>query len=139
MGIGQVLPLVTRALKPCEEETLIIIEEPESHLHPAAHGNLAELFVKSLDQGNKKYFIETHSLNFVLRLRKLVAQKKLNAKDLVIYYVDFDEEKNNSRLEEIEVDKFGRVSKWPDGVFSETLDETIAIRTAQIDDPQYGN
>ncbi len=133
MGIGQILPLVTRAYMSCEKDTLIIIEEPESHLHPAAHGNLAELFVSSLTQGNKRYLIETHSQNFVLRLRRLVAEKKLNMNDLAIYYVNFDEENNYSFIEAIEVDDLGRVNKWPDGIFSETLDETIAIKTAQKD------
>ena len=138
-GIGQVLPIVIRAYQPSTEDTLIIIEEPESHLHPAAHGNLAELFVDSLIQGNKRYLIETHSQNFVLRLRRLIANKKLDVNDLIIYYIDFDEEKNESNLKEITVDEFGRVSMWPEGVFSETLDETIAIRTAQIENPKYGD
>jgi len=132
MGINQVLPLVVRAFKPCREDTLIIIEEPETHLHPAAHGNLAELFVKSIDQRNKRYLIETHSQNFVLRLRRLIAEGKLSKEKLAIYYVCFDQDKNYSNLEKIEVDDLGQVTKWPEGVFTEALDETIAIRTAQL-------
>lgn len=136
MGMNQALPLVVRACAPASNETLIIIEEPESHLHPAAHGNLAELFVDSLKQGNKRYLIETHSQNFVLRLRRLIAEKKFThftKDDILIYYVNFDEEKNESILERIEIDELGRVSSWPENVFSETLDETLAIRTAQLD------
>jgi len=139
IGMSQVLPIVTRALKSCDEETLIIIEEPETHLHPGAHGNLAQLFVDSLSQGKKKYLLETHSLNFVLRLRTLVADKKLAPDDLAIYYVDFVEEKNYSILKKIPVDEFGRVEDWPKGVFGETLTETIALRTAQLDNPTYGD
>lgn len=134
MGIGQSLPLITRAYKPCEEETLIIIEEPESHLHPFAHAQLAQLFAESIKEDkNKKYLIETHSQNFILRLRRLVAEEFLNENDLGIYYVDFDEESNEGNLKEIKVDKAGKVDYWPEGIFSETLEETIGIRTAQID------
>ncbi len=75
MGISQVLPLIIRAYKPCEKETCIIIEEPESHLHPYAHAQLAQLYFDSLAlDRNKKYLFETHSQNFVLRMRRLVAE-----------------------------------------------------------------
>lgn len=131
-GMTQALPLVVSALMETVEEKLIIIEEPESHLHPAAHGNLAELFVESLINTNKRYLIETHSQNFVLRLRRLVAEKKLSKDDIIIYYVDFDSKSSSSKLRKIDIDELGRVSYWPPNVFSETLDETIAIRTAQL-------
>lgn len=134
MGISQVLPLIIRAIKPCKEETLIIIEEPESHLHPYAHAQVAQLFFESLETDpNKKYLIETHSQNFVLRMRRLVAEGKLKPEDLAIYYVDFDEDKNESILERIYLDELGKVSFWPEGIFAETLKETIGIRTAQIE------
>ncbi|HNF28055.1 MAG TPA: DUF3696 domain-containing protein [Leptospiraceae bacterium] len=131
-GMSQALPLVVRAFMPTAEETLIIIEQPELHLHPGAHGNLAQIFAESLEDKNKRYLIETHSQNFVLRLRRLAAEGKLKREDLIIYYVDFDEEKNESSLKKIEVNSKGQVDFWPEGVFSETLDETIAIRTAQL-------
>ncbi|MCZ8089757.1 MAG: DUF3696 domain-containing protein [Flavobacterium sp.] len=133
-GIAQSLPLVIRAYKPCEKETLIIIEEPESHLHPYAHAELAQLFFDSTElDKNKKYLFETHSQNFVLRMRRLVAEGKLSAEDLAIYYINYDEDIYESELQRIKVDDLGRVSFWPDGIFNETLDETIGIRTAQID------
>jgi predicted ATPase len=139
IGMSQVLPIVVRAMQPCYEETLIIIEEPEIHLHPAAHGNLAELFVESISQGNKKYLIETHSLNFILRLRRLVASKKINREDIALYYIDFSETDNCSSMKQVDIDDYGRVSDWPDGIFNETLSETIGIRTAQLENKNYGN
>lgn len=133
IGMSQVLPIITRAFMPCEQETLIIIEEPETHLHPAAHGNLATLFVESLTQGNKRYLIETHSLNFVLRLRRMIAEKLIDGNDVGLYYVDFSEVHNSSSLQKLEIDDLGRVTGWPEGIFNESLEETIAIRSAQID------
>jgi predicted ATPase len=131
-GIRQSLPLIVRSFMPVEEETLIIIEEPETHLHPAAHGNLAERFVESyLEDNNRHYLIETHSQNFVLRLRKMVAAGLLNPEDLAIYYVDFDEEENESTLKRINIDNEGEVEWWPTGVFNESLNEVIELRKAQ--------
>ena len=134
-GIHQVLPLIVRTYLKDTEPTLIVIEEPETHLHPAAHGNLAERFVDSfLENENKNYLIETHSQNFVLRMRRLVAEGKLKSEQLAIYYVDFNKELNESTLEEIKVDDGGGVERWPYGIFSETTIETRAIYNAQIND-----
>ena len=134
-GIKQVLPLIVRSFMPVSEPTLIVIEEPEAHLHPAAHGDLAERFVNSyLEDTNRKYLIETHSQNFVLRMRRLVAEGKLTKENLAIYYVEFDEEENESCLKKIEVDKGGGIDWWPKGVFGETSTETRAIYNAQLND-----
>lgn len=134
-GIHQVLPLIVRSYMKEEEATLIIIEEPETHLHPAAHALLAQRFAESyFEDTNKQYLIETHSQNFVLRLRRMVAEGTLKPEDLAIYYVDFDEEKNESSLERIKVDDGGGVEWWPEGIFGETNQETRAIYNAQIND-----
>ena len=134
-GIHQVLPLMVRSYMNEEEPTLVIIEEPETHLHPAAHALLAQRFAESyLEDTNKQYLIETHSQNFVLRLRRMVAEGTLKPEDIAIYYVDFDEDKNESSLKEIKVDDGGGVEWWPEGIFSETAQETRAIYNAQIND-----
>lgn len=130
-GMSQALPLVVRAFMPTAQDSLIIIEQPELHLHPAAHGDMAELFVDSLVDGPKRYLIETHSQNFVLRLRRLVAEGKLNKNDLALYFVNFDEETGTSMLEIINVDESGEVDFWPENIFNESLEETLAIRRAQ--------
>ncbi|MCK5537855.1 MAG: AAA family ATPase [Thiomargarita sp.] len=142
-GVIHALPLVVQSLIPANQETLIIVEEPELHLHPAAHGNLAQIFTESLQDKNKHYLIETHSQNFILRLRRLVAEGKLNKEWLAIYYVDFDEDKKESNLVRINVDELGKPRDeagniyWPKNIFSETLDETSAIRTAQLDKQRH--
>ena len=135
-GIHQVLPLIVRSFKIDDSPALIIIEEPETHLHPAAHGNLAERFVDSyLEDSSKRYLIETHSQNFILRMRRLIAEGKLCPKDLKIYYVDYDEDTNESELsKKIIVDEGGGVSWWPEGVFGETVIEARAIMNANIND-----
>lgn len=145
VGLGMVhaLPLVVQAFMPTQKNLLTIIEEPELHLHPAAHGNLAQLFAKSLVDNNKRYMIETHSQNFVLRLRRLIAEGSLDKDNVVIYYTDYDEEKSESSLTRITIDELGKPRNengeiyWPEHIFSETLDETSAIRTAQLNQKKY--
>jgi predicted ATPase len=130
-GMSQALPLIVNAFLP-NSDSLTIIEQPELHLHPAAHGNLAQLFAECSIKYDKKYLIETHSHNFVLRLRRLIAEGKFKAEDLQIYWVDYDGFKNSSTLRIINVNELGEVDYWPENIFSETLDETIAMRAAQV-------
>lgn len=138
-GMHQALPLVVTAFLNQNEEVLTIIEEPESHIHPAAHGNLAELFAESTKNGRSKFLIETHSQNFVLRLRRMIAEDRFDKENISIYSVEYDEESNTSSLKKINVTDLGEVTYWPENVFSETLDETIAIRTAQLKKQMNGN
>jgi predicted ATPase len=133
-GMGQILPLVTRAFMNVDKPILTIIEEPELHLHPSAHGDLAELFVSSLENSNKNYLIETHSENFILRLRRLIAEGSYDfftEEKIKIYYVNYNEENNESFLDEVFVDNNGNVKNWPKKIFSESLDELIAIKNAK--------
>lgn len=135
-GMIQSLPMVLSSFIPSSHNDLInIFEQPELHLHPAAHGAIAERFANSTLNSSKRYLIETHSQNFVLRLRRMVAEEKLDKENLVIYYVDFDEEKSESNLRKINVSDDGKVDYWPTDVFSETLIETKAIRSAQMKNP----
>ena len=131
-GMSQVLPLVVSAFIKHDKDVLTIMEQPELHLHPAAHGNLAELFANSSKKLNTKFLIETHSHNFVLRIRRLIAEGNFNKDNVALYFVDYDSLKNTSKLVKIDISSKGEVSYWPENIFSETLDETIAIRTAQL-------
>ena len=133
-GISQSFPLILRSFMPVEEPTLIIMEEPETHLHHAAHGNLAERFVDSfLEDKNKNYLIETHSENFILRLQSIIADPEIafTANDIKIYYVDFVQVDQCSKLIPLKISEDGEIEDWPDNVFNENLDEIYKLRRNQ--------
>lgn len=141
-GITQVFPLVTNTYMRNKSGLFwrpinIIIEEPESHIHPAAQGNLVELFAQNwfIRHGNKSvnYILETHSEVMLLRIRRLVAEGKLKPEQVAIYWVDTEEGEAGKRsfLKKIEIDENGMLDDWPEGVFSEDHDEVLAIRRAQ--------
>jgi len=132
VGIGQSMPIVIRSCRKCEEPTMIILEEPETHLHPAAHGALSQLIAENAcEDQNKMFLIETHSINFIMRLRRMIAEGLLSVDDVALYYVDFDKDTASSSLRSISIKDDGSVEWWPKGVFEETLQEAIAIRKAQ--------
>ncbi len=75
--------------------------------------------------------VETHSLNFILRLRTLVAKNELDTNDLALYYVKYDEETGASSLKKVMVHEDGSVSDWPSDVFNETYKEAVLLNNAQ--------
>lgn len=132
-GLSQVLPVIAQRL--FEQITgkhgsLEIVEHPELHLHPGAHGSLADLYIGALQVPGTRFILETHSENFLLRIRRRIAEKTLTPEQVRIYWVD-DSQGNGSRIVPIDVLPDGEVSTWPKGVFSEDFDELKAIRAAQ--------
>jgi predicted ATPase len=132
-GLSQVLPIIISCfLKAVKENLLLVFEQPELHLHPAAHGEIAELFVKTAMADHKKRFvIETHSQNIILRIRKLIAEGVISPNDVSLNFIDFDEENTISTIRKINVDEFGKVDFWPEGIFEEAFHEAVALRRAQ--------
>jgi predicted ATPase len=130
-GMSQALPIIVKAHMKNTIETLTILEQPELHLHPGAHANLAQLLFESTQNSGNKYLVETHSKNFILRLRTLVAEEKLNKENINLYYVYFDESQDSSYLKKIELNDLGEVDFWPKNVFDESFDEVKALMRAQ--------
>lgn len=127
-GIAQVLPLVVQRLFEASSgqgKLLDIVEQPELHLHPAAHGSVADLYIDAIQHSKTRFLIETHSENFLLRIQLRMAEKKLRPEDVIIHWVE------KGTTKEIKLDEQGELDSWPKGVFSEDYDETIRIRQAQ--------
>ncbi|MDE6282929.1 MAG: AAA family ATPase [Muribaculaceae bacterium] len=133
-GIAQSLPVIVSAATHITSPRLYIYEEPETHLHPEAHGEMAEFIARQAasSKGLKTFFIETHSINFILRLRTLVALGKLPLDYLALYFVNFDPSTHSSSVNRVTVNPDGTVKGWPADVFQETLAESLALRRAQL-------
>lgn len=114
-GTNQVLPVITQSYMNAADIT--IVEQAGLHLHPSAHAQVAYRIAEAAKQTGKTYLVESHSENFVLGLRNLVAHKQLAPTDVAIYYIDHDGESATAQLYEIEKD--GSMNDWPTGVFAE--------------------
>lgn len=121
-GMSQVLPIVVRCLMP-DNDAVIVVEQPELHLHPAAHLNLAKLFARTAKDLKHHYLLETHSENFLLGIRDAVVDREnpLTPEDVLIYFVDEDED-GSAYLRRIEINRDGDLSDWPIGVFNESYE-----------------
>jgi len=117
-GTNQVLPVITQSF--INDADITIIEQAGLHLHPSAHAHVAYRIAEAAKQSGKTYVIESHSENFVLGLRNMIAHEKLNPADVAIYYIDHDGESATAQLYEVERD--GSMSDWPTGVFTEDFE-----------------
>ena len=52
---------------------LVVIEQPELHLHPSAQARLGDFFIAMAHRG-VRFLIETHSENLIIRLRRRIAE-----------------------------------------------------------------
>lgn len=136
-GFTQLLPVVAQlhaaiedasrsiftARQKSEGVSIIAIEQPELHLHPALQANLADLFAATVERGPKglRLVLETHSETLIGRLGALVASGTIKSEDVGVYFVEKDDDIGESRLRFAEIDPAGYVKNWPVGFFSPDL------------------
>jgi len=113
-GYSYILPLIVAGLI-AEEGQVIIIENPEAHLHPRAQSRIAEFFAKVASCG-VQVFIESHSEHILngLRVSALNPEIKIKYDELTIHYFNeaFDSEK-------LIMDEKGKIPNWPTGFFDQ--------------------
>ena len=98
-------------------------------LHPAAHADIAELLLANLPGTVRPMVIETHSEMLLLRARRWVAEARLAADAVLVYWVHA-EPGRGSTLRKITINERGALDDWPTGVFIEDYEEVLAIRRA---------
>ena len=91
-GTSQCLPILVQGAMMYPNTTLMI-EQPETQIHPTAQLELGSFFADLWKERKVSSFIETHSGNILLRLRKLVAEKKMDANDISVAFFDIEDEK----------------------------------------------
>ncbi len=129
-GLSHVLPVVVMALTTRKAGPGVdVIEHPEAELHPAAHADIAELLLNNLAGPARPMVVETHSEMVLLRARRWIAEGKLPAENVLVYWVHA-EEGAGSILQKIKINENGEMDSWPDGVFIEDYEEILAIRRA---------
>ena len=114
-GTAQILPLIVQSLKQ-QKESLILIEQPEIHLHPKIQADLADFFVK-FASNERKFLLETHSDYFIERIRYCIMNEDISSDNVAIYYIEQDEDKKCSTYTEIKINSKGQysTSNLPDG------------------------
>lgn len=127
-GNSQIIPVLTAGYN-MNEGGMLIIEEPEIHLHPKAQAELASFFL-DMYKDKKTIVAETHSEHLIVRLQQYIASGLLSEKDIVVYYSHFTD--NKKSLIKLELDVLGNFTHpWPEGFFPQRLEEAKALAKAR--------
>jgi len=127
-GISYVLPVIISLLK-AEAESILIIENPEAHLHPKGQRKIGELIARCAASG-VQIFIETHSDHILNGIRIAVKNNQIKSKDTSVLF--FQKKFNKDGIEHTFLKPIiknnGKFDFWPDDFFDEwdkALDQII--------------
>jgi predicted ATPase len=110
-GVSQVLPVIV-ALLVAQPGQLVYIEQPEIHLHPRAQIALSEIFADAANRG-VRVVVETHSELFLLGVQSLVAEDKLDPKEVKLHWFTRNSD-GSSKVTSAELDTTGAFGDWPE-------------------------
>ena len=134
-GISQVLPVLVQCFY-APQHSIIIMEQPEVHLHPKAQAALADVMidvVKSRESGanrNIQLIIETHSEHFLRRLQRLIATDEVEQSSVSAYFADITT--SPAELRPLEIDMFGNILNWPKDFFGDEMADIIGQAEAAM-------
>ncbi|WP_262898185.1 AAA family ATPase [Echinicola shivajiensis] len=106
------------AILSAKKGDILIIENPESHIHPKGQSELARLLALAAESG-VQIFLETHSDHIIYGLRVAVKEKLLNKNHIKLFYFDRDEMDHFSKVEEIKISNQGHLDNKSEGYFNE--------------------
>lgn len=123
-GLSYALSVVT-ALLISKPGSLVVIENPEAHLHPRGQSKLGQLIGLAAKAGIQ-VITETHSEHVINGARILVRKNVLPASDVSIFYFQRNNSEKKSTCEKLDLNEVGQISKWPEGFFDQ---QAIDMRT----------
>jgi predicted ATPase len=121
VGVSQILPVIVAALH-AQPGHIVMIEEPESHLHPLAQSILAELLTTISKERGVQFIIETHSEHLFRRMQTLLAKQEIAPGQCAMYFVE--KENGEAKIRSLQADEMGRISNWPEKFFGDAIGET---------------
>lgn len=127
-GISQILPVVVQLVG--NTDSIILIEQPEIHLHPRMQSRLADVLIAAAVENRNTVVIETHSEHILTRLQRRYRERSAGSlaaqlPSVGVHYVRSSD--GFSSIERIDLDVDGRMlAPWPDDFLDERLDDLFA-------------
>lgn len=112
----------------CKESDFLIVENPETNLHPKAISNIAKFFTYLVSKKGVRVVVETNSTDFVTSICYEVFSKNINNYDVVFYNKTRDNiEKINVGKNGKFVDENGNLRKYPSGFLDANTKELYSL------------
>lgn len=148
-GVSQVLPVLLAGLFAREGEVLVL-DQPELHLHPRVQAGMADFAVavaksrvefdldtpggrekRHIEREGHQVLVETHSDHFVNRIVRRVVEGEIDSDDVAVYFVT--PTSDGPHVEMVEVDPTFGIKNWPLGFFDDFSNDQEAIIRASIE------
>jgi len=116
-GLTQVLPIFVAALS-AKQNDLVIIENPEVHLHPAAQSEMGK-FLTTVAAAGIQVILETHSDHILNGIGREVKSGTLSPYKLALHFFRPRNDESGSQVESPMIDSEGNLNSWPEGFFDQ--------------------
>jgi len=126
-GISYALHVVTALLK-AKPGDLLIIENPESHIHPRGQAELGKL-IALVAQNDVQIIIETHSDHILNGIRVGVKDNPIMKDRTILFYFKkvVTESEQFSKIINIEIDEKGELSEYPENLLEEWSNQLLKL------------
>ncbi|WP_411348667.1 DUF3696 domain-containing protein [Paenibacillus sp. WLX2291] len=127
-GLSYIVSIIISVLS-SKSGDLLIIENPEIHLHPRAQSKLTELFAFAASK-NIRFIIETHSDHIFNGIRKSIFKDIIKVSEVAVYFFELDSYQSVSTL--VEFYENGNVVNHQNGLFDQfddDLDELLELKS----------
>ncbi len=128
VGASQLLPVLAVVLS-AAKDSIVCLEQPELHLHPAVQSKLADFFLWA--RPDITLLIETHSEYLVTRLRRRVAEGLTRTDRATILFAE--QVAGITTLKQLSLSRLGDLSDWPAGFFDTQEEDAKALVRAVTD------
>ena len=122
LGVFQILPTLALCYY-VPEGSILILEQPEAHLHPKAQADLVDVFIDVVKNRNIQIILETHSEHLLRRLQRRIAEEEIPATDTALYFCQVNH--GTSEIERLDMDEYGNITNWPQDFFGDVTGELI--------------
>lgn len=125
-GVSQVLPVLVECFY-APANSIILMEQPEIHLHPRAQSFLADVMIDAINarengkSRNIQLIIETHSEHFLRRLQRRIAEDAIQKDMVAAYFADVS--RTPAVLDQLRLDMFGNIQNWPEHFFGDEMED----------------
>lgn len=120
-GLSYSLPVIVALLTATlETESIVLIENPEAHLHPQGQAEMARLICLCVEAG-AQVVVETHSDHLFDGVR-IYARESENhfASKVATFWCQLDDNRN-TQVDRCQIQENGRLDHWPEHMFDQFL------------------
>ena len=139
VGFSQLAPIILLCLS-SKPGTSILLEQPELHLHPQVQQKFADFIIEMTTKNKLQIILETHSDHILNRIRRRIAQAKLENNDPTLFNncsILFAERENgNTNFRKATLSESGTYdfTDYPKGFFDQGAEDAFFILKASMEE-----